>query len=54
MVGRLQRGRKVIHKGDVEVFQLFGEPLRTRISGGGGKRTSRAGRRARGSKYTKS
>ncbi len=27
VVGRLQRRRKVIHKGDVEVFELFGESL---------------------------
>lgn len=33
MISRLQRGRKVIHEGDVEVFQLFRESLRTRISG---------------------
>lgn len=33
MIGRLQRGRKVIDKRDVEVLELFGEPLRTRISG---------------------
>jgi len=30
---RLQRGGNAIHKRDVEVFQLFGESLRARISG---------------------
>lgn len=33
VIGRLQRGRKIIDKRDVEVLELFGESLRTRISG---------------------
>lgn len=32
MIGRLQCGREIIDKGDVEIFQLLGEALRTRMS----------------------
>lgn len=56
VVGRLQRSREVVHEGDVEVLELFGEPLRTQMSGlpSGGKGDQRGWSALGDSKHTKS